>query len=61
MELTANNLSEAGLQVSYSAASSGGDTVANDGRIILLVKNGGASSVTVTVSRTCLMRCSIES
>lgn len=33
-----------------AAASAGGDTAPNDGRTFLLVENGGASSITVTVT-----------
>lgn len=48
--LTAQDVSTAGLKATYAAASSGGDVVANDGNIILHVKNGDASSHTVTTT-----------
>lgn len=49
--LTVQNVVEAGLNATYSAAAALGDTFANtaDNRIIIHVKNGDASSKTVTV------------
>lgn len=38
------------LNMTKNAANSGGDTVANDGRVVLVVDNGDASSTTVTVA-----------
>lgn len=48
--LTAQDVTTSGISPTYSAAASGGDVVANDGNIILHVKNGDASSHTVTVT-----------
>jgi len=39
-----------GLDATYNAAAGGGDEFANDGRVILHVKNGGGGSVDVTVT-----------
>lgn len=40
-----------GLRVDNAlvAAASGGDTFSNDGRVMLFVRNGGGSAITVTV------------
>lgn len=53
--LTVQDVTAAGLTPSYVAASAGGDTFANNGRVMLHVKNGSASSITVTIvsARTC--------
>lgn len=50
--LTAQTLAESGLDATYAAASAGGDDVINptDKRLFLHVKNGDASSHTVTVA-----------
>lgn len=50
--LTVQSIDEDGLTPSYSAAGGSGDTIADDGtqRTFLHVKNGGAGSVTVTVT-----------
>lgn len=50
--LTVQAIDEDGLNATYSAAASGGDDFANSpsGRIFLHVKNGDASSHTVTVA-----------
>ena len=50
--LSTENITEAGLNATYNAASAGGDDVANrpDERLFLHVKNGDASSHTVTVA-----------
>jgi hypothetical protein len=51
--LTPQSIAAAGLTPSYSAASSGGDTVAapsGDERTFLHVKNGGGSAQTVTIN-----------
>lgn len=50
-DLTINSLNEANAGFTYESAAAGGDTVANDGRIIVLVKNGSGSSKTVTVAK----------
>jgi hypothetical protein len=39
-----------GTTITFSSASAGGDQFANTGRELLLVRNGGASSVTTTVA-----------
>ncbi len=49
-ELTVQTATQAGLDPSYAAASSGGDTVDNDGKTVLHVKNGDSSEHTVTVA-----------
>lgn len=41
-----------GLAPTYAAAAAGGDEYANDGKTYLHVKNGGGSSITVTVTPT---------
>ncbi len=49
--LTIQTIAEAGLDASYAAAASGGDSARNDnGDVFLHVKNGDASSHTVTVT-----------
>ncbi len=49
--LTIQTIGEAGVQSTYAAATSGGDTARNDnGDVFLHVKNGDASSHTVTVT-----------
>lgn len=48
-ELSIQRVSLTGLNPTYAAAAAGGDTFANDGSIMLHVKNGSAGSVTVTV------------
>lgn len=50
--LTVQQIDEDGLEASYDAASAGGDDFQNSpaGRIFLHVKNGDASSHTVTVA-----------
>lgn len=47
----------AGTAVTYGAAAAGGDSFPNDGMTIAHVKNGGGSSITVTIARarTCDM------
>ena len=47
-ELTVETVLEAGLQPSYVAAASGGDSFKNDGKTIVHVKNGDASPHTPT-------------
>lgn len=49
-ELTVTDISEDGSNVTFASAAAGGDTAANDGRVMLLVDNGSGSSITVTVS-----------
>lgn len=50
--LSVQSVVEAGLNATYSSAAAGGDTFANtnDNRIIIHVKNGDASSKTVTIA-----------
>lgn len=50
--LTVQNVARSGLAPSYSAAAGGGDTFTNDGAVLLHVKNGGGSSINVTVAST---------
>ena len=50
-DLTIEALLEGGLEASYAAASSGGDALLNlQGDVILHVRNGDASSHTVTIT-----------
>lgn len=42
------NVTGGGLQYTYAAVASGGDTFANDGNTVLLVKNANAATRTVT-------------
>jgi hypothetical protein len=48
-DLTIQRLSQTGVTPTFSSAASLGDTFTNDGNTWLHVKNGGASSVTVTI------------
>jgi hypothetical protein len=48
-DLTIQRLAQAGLKATYTTASAGGDTFSNDGNTWLHIKNGGASSITVTI------------
>lgn len=48
--LNKQEIVESGLAATYSAAASGGDTFVNNGAEFLHVKNGGAGSITVTVT-----------
>ena len=48
-ELTVQETAEDG-GITFGAADSNGDEFVNDGRTLLAVKNGGGSSVTVTVT-----------
>ena len=49
-ELTVQSASQSGLNPTYAAAASGGDTVDNDGKTVLHVKNGDSSELTVTIA-----------
>lgn len=53
--LTVQDINASGITPSYTAASAGGDEFANDGKTMLHVKNGGVSSITVTIisQKTC--------
>lgn len=48
-DLAPQKASLTGLAPTFAAASSGGDTFANDGRTVLHVKNGSAAAITATV------------
>lgn len=50
--LTVQNVARTGLAPTYAAAAGGGDTFVNDGQTFVHVKNGGGSSVNVTVDST---------
>lgn len=47
--LSPQTVSNNGLNPTFAAASAGGDKIAADSRTFLVVKNGGGSSITVTV------------
>jgi len=49
-DLTIQNVTEAGIDPTMESAAAGGDAALNDGRVILLINNGDASSHTVTVT-----------
>jgi hypothetical protein len=50
-DLTIQDVVEGGLNASYASAASGGDALLNlDGEVFLHVKNGDASSHTVTIT-----------
>lgn len=49
-EETSGRFGGAILDLTLNAAAGGGDTVANDGRVILVVTNGAGSTTTVTVA-----------
>lgn len=49
--LTVQDVTAAGVTPSYVAASAGGDTFVNNGKTILHIKNGGGSSINVTITR----------
>ena len=48
--LTVQEISRSGITPSYGAAAGGGDQFPNDGRTYLHIKNGGGSSITLTVA-----------
>jgi hypothetical protein len=48
-DLTIQRLGQAGITPSFATASVGGDAFVNDGNTWLQIKNGGASSITVTI------------
>ena len=48
--IAAEKILESGLTATYTAANAGGDTIANDGRVFLHLKNADASATTVTVT-----------
>lgn len=47
--LTIQDITRSGLEATYAAAASGGDKFANNGRVMIHIKNGDASDHTVTV------------
>lgn len=47
--LTVQEVALAGITLSFEAANADGNSFANDGNVILYVKNGDASSHTVTI------------
>lgn len=49
-DLTVQDVARTGLNASYSAAASGGDAFGNNGNTFVHVKNGDASSKTVTLA-----------
>jgi len=49
-ELTIQQITEAGVDINYSAAAGGGDTADNGGSTFLHIKNGGESSITATIT-----------
>lgn len=53
--LTVQDVTAAGITPVYVAASATGDSFPNNGRVMLHVKNGGASPITVTIvsAKTC--------
>jgi len=48
--LTVQEISRSAITPSYGAAAGGGDQFPNDGRTYLHIKNGGGSSITLTVA-----------
>ena len=48
--IKAQEISEAGVLVTYEAATVDGDVVDNEGTVFLHVKNGGGSEMTVTIT-----------
>lgn len=49
--LTTQEMTVAGLEATYAAATAGGDTVVADGKTFLHVKNGGGAPITVTIPK----------
>lgn len=49
-QLTVQKLGTAGVSPTFAAADAAGDKFANNGRQFLVVKNGGAAAITVTVN-----------
>lgn len=48
--LTTQQITQAGIAVSYTAAAGGGDVFSPGDHTVLRVKNGGGSSITATVN-----------
>ena len=48
--LTVQEPSEVGAALTYANAAGGGDVFPNDGKTVLHVKNGGGSSINVTIT-----------
>jgi hypothetical protein len=53
--LTLQDITPAGIGPTYVAAAGGGNTFANNGRVMLHVRNAGGASITATIvsARTC--------
>lgn len=49
-QLTVQKIAQTGITPTYGAAASGGDTFKNSGKTFLIVKNGGASPINVTIN-----------
>jgi hypothetical protein len=47
--LTVQQIARSGLSPSYASAAGGGDTVPNDEKTFLHIKNGGGSQITLTI------------
>lgn len=50
VEETSRRVGGSLADMTLNAAAAGGDTVANDGRVCLVIANGSGSSVTVTIT-----------
>ena len=48
-ELTVQKITKTGVTPTYGAANTDGNFFANDGRTFLIVKNGGAGSINITI------------
>ncbi|MBT2696345.1 hypothetical protein J7E79_02700 [Bacillus sp. ISL-40] len=48
-DINVQSISQAGITPSFVAASGAGDAFRNDGKSFLHIKNGGGSSITVTI------------
>ena len=49
--LSVQNAALTGTAISFASASGGGDTIANDTGVVLIVKNGGGGSINATITR----------
>jgi len=59
--LAVQDISTAGVVPTYAAATSGGDQFSNNGRVMLHVKNGGATMTVTIVSQQACSQGSIHS
>ena len=50
--LSVQKVTSAGITLSFAAADGANDTFANDGKVIVYVKNGGVGSINVTLTST---------